>query len=629
MIPSKMTVVELFTQTKQYVVPLYQRPYVWARESQWEPLWEDIEPIASALAEGTPAVPHFLGAVVLAQHDVYGAELAKRDVIDGQQRLTTLQVFLAALRDHVAEHLAAATDEGAKASLQGLAESVRPLTRNGGLMGNPKVERHKVWPTNADRTVFEAVLTAESRNALDTRFPVIRRKYQRQADPGPRLVEAYRYFHDCISSFARESANGRVPPLVAMFYALQKYLQLVVIELERDDDPQAIFESLNAHGAPLRASDLIRNHVFARAQSQGEDADALYESRWRHFDEVTDLGAAGFWRQEVKQGRLRHPRFELFFQHYLAARTAREVTPIYVFQTFRSYWRDQRPEPKVSEELARIESYSKVFRWFYEPHRIEDTRPSLARFLRRLRSLDTSTVQPLLLYLLTEAADRVAPGELDAILAHIESFLVRSWICGRPSKNYNRIFTALLAALRSAPSIDGATVAGRLQGIKGDNAWPDDAAFERAWMEEPAYQNLHTGGVQMVLGAIHEQMLTSKQERVTIAGALTVEHVLPQSWHEHWPLPDDEARTPDETLELTHRRDRLLQTFGNLTLLTQPLNSSVSNGPFAQKREEYVAQALLRLNTWFYNVTTWDEDAIRARGKALFELARAIWRVPA
>ena len=629
MIPTKMTVVELFTQPKQYVVPLYQRPYVWSKESQWEPLWEDIEPIAISLAEGSTAVPHFLGAVVLAQHDVYGPELPKRDVIDGQQRLTTLQVLLAALRDHVTARIALSTDESEKESLLGLTESVKPLTRNGGLMSNPKVERHKVWPTNADRAVFEAVLAAESRAKLDERFPIVRRKYQRQPDPGPRLVEAYRFFHDAIAGFIEEHTGGRVSPLVAIFYALQKYLQLVVIELERDDDPQAIFESLNAHGAPLRASDLIRNHVFARAQAQGEDADALYESRWRHFDETSASGAAGFWREEVKQGRLRHPRFELFFQHYLAARTAGEVTPVYVFQTFRSYWRDQKPEPRVSDELARIEEYSKVFRWFYEPHRIEDTRPLLARFLRRLRSLDTSTVQPLLLYLLTEASDRVPPGQLDVILDHIESFLVRSWICGRPTKNYNRIFTSLLTALRSAPTIDGAVVSARILAIKGDNAWPDDATFERAWMEEPVYQNLHSGGVQMVLGAIHEQMLTSKQERVTIAGALSVEHVMPQSWREHWPLPEDDARTPDQTQELAVRRDRLVHTFGNLTLLTQPLNSAVSNGPYAQKREEYAAQALLRLNTWFHSVATWDEEAIRTRGAALFQLAKAIWRIPA
>ena len=83
--------------------------------------------------------------------------------------------------------------------------------------------------------------------------------------------------------------------------------------------------------------------------------------------------------------------------------------------------------------------------------------------------------------------------------------------------------------------------------------------------------------------------------------------------------------TPDQETAV-ERRDRLVHTFGNLTLLTQALNSAVSNGPYADKREEYAAHALLRLNAYFHNVAAWDEDAITTRGKALFAHAKAIWK---
>jgi hypothetical protein len=627
LIPTKLTVVEVFTATKQYVVPLYQRPYVWERGRQWEPLWEDVEGIASRLVQGEKARPHFLGAVVLAQHDVYGNEIAKRDVIDGQQRLTTLQILLAALRDEVVAARKAATGTPTEESLKDLEDSVVPITRNKGMMQRPEVERHKVWPTNADRTVYATVLAAGSRADLDGKFPIVRKKYRQTPDPGPQLVEAYRYFADEIHAFcAKHAAEAMRHPLEAIYYAFEKHLQIVVIELERDDDAQAIFESLNAHGAPLRASDLIRNHVFGRATAQGEDADALYQSAWRHFDETDAQGAAGFWRHVVKQGRLRHPRFELFFQHYLSARTATEVTPLHVFQAFRDYWRGNEPEPRVTEELARIARFSEVFRWFFEPELVAVARPTVARFLRRVRAIDTTTFYPFLLYVFAEASDRVSPVEAEGIAAALESYLVRSWICARPTKNFNRIFTSLLQHFRDAPVLDAASVRARLLAIKGDNAWPDDAAFEAAWLRHRAFELLRTQGVQMVLGAIHEQMLTSKQEAVTIAGALSVEHVMPVEWRSHWKLPAPlPATTPDQqTAE--ERRDTLVHTFGNLTLLTQPLNSSVSNGPYDDKRKEYIHQALLRLNTYFHDVPVWDEDAILTRGKALFAHAKAIWR---
>lgn len=625
MIPTKLSVVEVFTQTKQYAVPLYQRAYVWGREGQWEPFWEDVEAIASCLANGKTAVPHFLGAVVLAQHDTHGIEIAKRDVIDGQQRLTTLQVLLAALRDQVAEAREAVKGTPAEEPLQDLADSVAPLTRNKGMMHAPDVERHKVWPTNTDRTVYVSVLTAGARAALDVKFPLVKPKFKQAPDPRPPLVEAYQYFSAEIRKFCDAHTPSPRHPLEAIFLAFDKYLQLVVIELEREDDPQAIFESLNAHGAPLRASDLIRNHVFGRAAAQQEDADTLYERSWKQFDDNGLQGAPGFWRHMVKQGRLRHPRFELFFQHYLSARTSTEVTPLRVFQTFRQYWKDQSPEPRVRDELARIERFAEVFRWFHEPARIEPARPVLGRFLRRMRAIDTSTFYPLMLFLLEEAGDRIAASERDGIVTSLESYLIRSWICGRPTKNYSRIFTALLLQIQALKTIDADAVRSRLLAIKGDNAWPDDAAFETAWMRSPAYVSLRSSGVQMVLGAIHEQMLTSKQEQVTITSSLSVEHVMPLGWRDEWPLPSPLPPTLSGQQSAEERRDALVQTFGNLTLLTQPLNSAVSNGPYAAKRTEYIAQALLRLNTYFHDVPVWDEEAIATRGKALFAHAAAIW----
>jgi uncharacterized protein with ParB-like and HNH nuclease domain len=102
----KLTIYDLFQRERRYVVPLYQRAYVWNREEQWEPLWDDIERQAEACLKAEDFVskrPHFLGAIVLNVSRIVGARVARSEIIDGQQRLTTLQILIAAIRDYAAQ----------------------------------------------------------------------------------------------------------------------------------------------------------------------------------------------------------------------------------------------------------------------------------------------------------------------------------------------------------------------------------------------------------------------------------------------------------------------------------------------------------------------------------------------
>lgn len=636
MIPSRLTIQELFEKTIQYTVPLYQRSYVWNREQQWEPLWEDIREKAERIEQQLQTSPHFLGAVVLNQVKTFGNELAKKQVIDGQQRLTTLQIFLAALRDHVEAFAVqvAPTDPDLHTSLEDLAHSLGALTRNRGVMAQPKVECHKLWPTNFDQDVFAAVMGAKSLDAVNARFPIVRLPRKRSPEPGPALVEAYRFFYRCVADLTAlprpASPILSYQSLMALYSTLQRGFHIIVIELESDDDPQVIFETLNARGVPLLASDLIRNHIFGRASAQAHDTNALYKTFWAAYDETTPGAPHGFWKENVKQGRLKRPRLDMFFQHYLAARSDQEVLPSHVFQSFRAWWDSVHPERDVLSELSILQQFGDVFRSLMEPARLYPSEPALSRTLARLRALDTHTAYPLLLWMLAQAKDQIPPHERDAMLTHLESFLVRHWIVGSSTKNYNKLFSQILRELRKKEPPTADDLQRLLLNISGENAWPDNKTFHAAWLSDPAYHRLGSHGVQMMLGTIHERMMTTKQEGVVIQGALTVEHVMPQSWAEHWPLPPssaDNPTSPDPSPSAT--RDALIQTFGNLTLLTQPLNASVSNGPFEAKRAAILSQSLLRLNTHFLHTDTWDEHAIRQRGETLFALALQLWPYPA
>jgi uncharacterized protein with ParB-like and HNH nuclease domain len=625
-----MSVFELFDKTRRYVVPLYQRQYVWTKDGQWEPLWENIREKAAAVVASTqqPAKTpsnHFLGAVVLNQRPTFGLQIDTAEIIDGQQRLTTLQLFLAALRD-----IAATTDREA------LCQGLTRLTRHSDVMEDEAVEIFKVWPTNSDRADFAKVLSAGSCQKVEDCFP--QQTVGKKKLPRPTMAEAYFYFYRSINDFVHtggsdsNGSNGKEfhpERLQALYNTLRKHLEVIVIELEKDDDPQVIFETLNFGGVPLFPSDLVRNFVFLRANQQGAKADKLYQSHWLEYDtspaESVDGDSNLFWKRTEKQGRNKRTRLDLFLHHYLTYRTEDEVNIGHLFKEFREWW---ETEPRsVDDELASLRRHSDVFRGFFVP----DTSTRLGRFAARLRKLDTSTVYPLLLLLVIEGAS-MPTSEFNAILIDLESYLIRRAVCGLSNKQYNRFFLQLLQSLRKAGAVNHQNVRNYLLAAQGSSTiWPADKEFEKKWVREPAYTNLGPAATGMILDAIDHQLRTSKCETIAIQGALTVEHVLPQTWAEHWPLDGNAALEPTADEDSEEIRNRLLHSFGNLTLLTTPLNASIQNGPFSSKRPEIAKQSSLRLNVYFQDFLDsdpWNEEVILKRGQDLFDVACTVWPYP-
>ncbi len=179
----------IFEKKLRLEVPLFQRQYVWSLEHQWEPLWEDISRKFTEYLEGRKDAPvHFLGAMVLDQKQTPTTHVEKRQVIDGQQRLTTLQLFVASFRDFCRHQ-----------NCDDLAKECDSFTLNKGMMADPSVDKFKVWPTQADRVQFSDVLLAGSREELEKKHPIVRRKFARVPDPRPRMVEAYLFFYGQIS----------------------------------------------------------------------------------------------------------------------------------------------------------------------------------------------------------------------------------------------------------------------------------------------------------------------------------------------------------------------------------------------------------------------------------------------
>ena len=638
MTPTTLTIYEVFERERWYTVPLFQRAYVWTLEGQWEPLWEDIERQARsclvALGQERKEVKtnHFLGAVVVNLAKVVGRGISRCEVIDGQQRLTTLQVFLAALRDFAK----VADDDVAQDATRLTVNPVRDINSD---------ERFKVWPTNADREIFKTVMTAGSVGRIEAEIG-------NQPNGGktqlPRLAEAYSYFYRAITGFVDGAEDGgedegqsralqaasQSDRIYAIFHAFKTALLVVVIELEERDDPQVIFETLNARGQPLLPSDLIRNTVFLNASNQGENIDELYMNYWHQFDdrrvEKRDFrGENRFWHLLERQGRLFRPRIDLFVFHDLVVRTERDIHISRLFSEFRNWY--TKAQTKTEDYLSSLRNRSEDFARLIVPR--GDDRLSV--FARCLRSLDTSTVFPILLYLMELTPKKLAPDVFDKIVGDLESYLVRRFVCRLTTKNYNRFFLGLLRRIKSASAADEDLAfvihTELLRQTERTVIWPSDSDFRKGWLNNVVYVKSRPDRSGMLLRALNVAKQTSKSEKIVYSDELTVEHLLPQDWEAHYPLPqdllpnDDLPPNDDETQE--QRRQRLINTVGNLTLLTGPLNASISNGPFKTKAQEIARLSDLRLNAPFRKdgFTKWDEHDILYRGKKMFKTALRIW----
>lgn len=616
-----ISLLAIFETKLRLEVPIFQRQYVWGREVQWEPLWEDISRKFNETLQGRQDAPsHFLGAMVLDQKQTPITHVERRLVIDGQQRLTTFQIILAAFRDFC----------GAQ-GCSDLQDECDGFILNRGMMSDPPVDRFKVWPTQVDRKQFADVILSKSRQELEKRHPVVRRKYSRYPEPRPRIVEAYLFFYDQLEEFFLGSdteapAGAELPianRLEVCFQALKNSLRVVTIDLQVGDDPQVIFETLNARGEPLLPADLLRNYIFLRAARANENQDILYEEYWRRFDDP-------FWRQEVRQGRLLRPRSDLFMQHFLASRIGEDIPIKHLFVEYKNWIERQHPFPSITDELKTLAAQGENFRRIINPQR-GDPVYQLATFLE---AFDIRTAYPLLLTCFAAKIDDSVWFEISKLL---ESYLVRRTICGMTTKNYNRVFLQLSKNLQR----DGVTpenLKAQLASQKGPSAeWPIDSALQESFLESRAYE-LGNARLVYIFKRLNETYHSAKTEPLLFDRQPTVEHIMPQEWIANWPLGDGSkglewmdlqgAEDDDPLAKATRRRNQLVQTFGNLTILMQELNSAQSNANWEDKRPELLKHSLLPINQDLHDATIWNEASITQRAEQLFERVRSIWRGP-
>lgn len=454
--------------SRQFLVPHYQRPYSW-REEQWKTLWRDL----LELVEEADPKPHFLGSIVTAPAKSVPEGVAKRLLIDGQQRLTSVLVLLTLIRDRAREGGAAR-----------LADKVQDLITNRHEDGS---DHFKLLPTQGEEP------TDSDR---DTFIKLVRG----DGDAGKQGIAAAYTF------FSTRLRRSDAPDLDALFRVIVTKLTLVSIILDDKDNPHRIFESLNGKGRPLSQADLIRNYFFMRIDAR--EHDHVYRELWRPM-----------------QRRLGEDALPDFVRHYLmrSGETIRE-TDVYIALKERVDDDAARSPLDHLEDLVRFANYYEVL---LHPHRANG---AVRERLERLNRLEVTVAYPFLLSVIADHAAGVrSETEVCATLDALENFLIRRFVCGVPTHGLNRVFPPLYSQ-----ATQGSSFIENLHRILSANPrnYPRDTDFR----ERLASARLYGGGdrrekTKLMLERF--ETAAGHKERVETE-TLTIEHVMPQTLNDLW-----------------------------------------------------------------------------------------------
>ena len=533
----------------QYAVPPYQRPYVWNEDDQWEPLWQDLIGAAARLEDESTAndpSSHFIGAIVLQSESNKIVTTNRHWIIDGQQRLTTISLVIKA-----------AQLVSLKYGLEDLAAEYFDLLFN---KRTESAELNiKVRPTRLDEPAFRAVMDQGS-GAL-------------QLIENERISQAFLFFQQSIADWLKEGEVDSIQPvtrLTLLHKVVSRCISVVLIQLDGREDPQIIFETLNDRGAPLLAADLVKNYLLRKAETQGEDAQKIYEKDWRPLED-------DYWRKGVTVGRLEVPRIDLFMTRYLAMKIKSDVVSSQLFKTYRAYLDSAgiKPSDAVKDLAAYAATYRKLLAWVEEPKPIKGHQSS-QRLVKSVSDFEANPLYSALLWLFGPEIN-INEEVRERCARILDSWVVRRASSGLTSKNINKTALLILEQLRQHGD-QAETLKKFISDKEGVTTLEDPAnkALLKYLVTAPAYKSLGQRRVAALLRAV-ESCLNKNDPDWAPAGPLTVEHVMPSSWRDHWPIKSD-----DEAALATRRA--AIHNLGNLVLLTKRLNSSIGNSKWSDKR---------------------------------------------
>ncbi|MCK5743975.1 MAG: DUF262 domain-containing protein, partial [Caldisericia bacterium] len=536
----------------QFVVPIYQRNYSWG-DKQNKRLIEDIIKVGSNLERDV----HFLGSIVYIRDDkpFIVSETQILRLIDGQQRLTTISILLYALSEI-------------------MTEKSQDIRYNYLLYERKKGDaRYKLILSSKDKDTYTRIIEGEE-----------------DVVSNDSLVDnSYRYFKKIL-----QSKNTK--ELDIIWTGILK-LAVVHISLDKGDNPQLIFETLNSTGKGLTETDKIRNYLLMSLEASNQDI--IYRNKWLPIERIFN-------------GADKDDRFDRFVRDYLTMKYANGRLPNLgdVYDEFKVYATDgnQSVEELASDLLKYAKYYSNI-------HLGTEKNPKLRKAFKDLRSIRVEVSYPFLLKIYDDFANQtIDSATFLKIIQTIETYTFRRQICDLPTRGQNKIFANMSSEVDEENYLE--SVVSHFLVRKNEYRFPSDDEFVQMFETKDIY---HMRPRSYVLEKLEN---SSHSKEPVNANQFTIEHILPQN--------KNLSKTWRETLGQKFKsiQEIYLHRIGNLTLTGY--NPEMSDKSFEEKKtvEGGFNSSPLTLNRYISKFDKWDENAIIKRTKYISTQALKIWGKP-
>lgn len=531
MIANKITLLTelLGFDRRQFIIPIYQRKYKWTSE-QCNRLIDDI------IKAGEKQKEHFTGTVVYQEPPA--GSFKKAYLVDGQQRVTTTLLMVKALNIISSEK----KDED---------PDYRYVYNStlGALFADKNDSRKgmKLLPSKNDEKTFTAIMTAKSFDETQSN-PIIKKGED---------DFLFNNFKTIYNRFTKLNTSGQV--LRDIIFEGMLLLTIVEMSLGAEDDPQAIFESINSLGLKLSNADLIRNYLLMSNEKQKE----LYEDYW----------------EVIQDTFIKENNMESFVFNYLMMKKSYAINNEDIYKEYVQYANDLFKGTDIDKEKMLIDLYNvaKIYQPFIRNTSAYSANTNM--LMQELRDMGQTTAYPFLMKVfLDKECGVITEDVLDQVINLIIVYLVRRTICGVPTHSlrgfmlnlYNRVFKVETNKTRYFESIYGF-----LSQLETNDRLRRIDEVSEALKTAEIYKNVKFA--TYLLYKIENGRYPKVYSEFTLANSVSVEHIMPQTLTDEWVVMlGNEA----EDIHKTY-----LNTLGNLSLSSRSKNSVMSNESFITKRD--------------------------------------------
>jgi len=572
---------QVFLGNRILKIPFFQRGYVW-NESNWKQFFDDLANIASLVNENSTPEVYFLGSIIIKDAGRNGQQ--QFDVIDGQQRLTTIVLFMKAL--------------------------CLALNRN-------DLFNRCFMQTSLTGEIKPILITNYNNQQVYNKIINLEIPPYNKVEENSRMADAFAYFTKRIGEVRNPTDGTPAITPETLFGAVTDFVRLVCIEVQSGENAQKIFETINCTGIKLTTGEMLKNFLFDETKVDE------YERTWK---QVFENQNNDYWERELTNGRLSGSHIENFFYRYMLIKMQEpEIKKGLTLSETKSYrqmggqfekFRNLINKFNISKEDAvkDIVKYAQIYLDIFKPETLDEVcvqYQGIERLAYLMFMQDTWTMTPYILYLIRNVANE---NERNRIFGYLENYLIRRIICKSKNNNYSDMFSENLIG-QQIDTLDAFKAYVNDTDNRGALLMPSDEEVVEAVKTKDLKRDSY------IILYLLESRINSKfvsSDCNNDANTFVKEQIMLEKDNGNWPSASGYSE---------EQRQVLTKTLGNFTIIREKLKSKFKNASWSTKRKAMESGSFdMELGRIFtQGLRYWDESVIEKRNSWLAEKILEAW----